>query len=133
VNQRNQWSPAHELIWPCANLDPAAQLCQDQAEILSPIHIDPIFTGAALGTPQPALGHLRANQLDQDPDFDSQVTTLVSYLQPFRNGNIGDILPAALVAVLGGYPKMLDFCAKYFKRGWAAARGFHCALVRGET
>lgn len=106
VNQQNQWIPADKLIWPSTNLDPAAQLCDEQAEILSPIHIEPSGAGAVPGTSQPAQAHLHGNQLDQEPDFDSQVTTLANYLQPFRNGNVGEILPAALVAILGEYPKM---------------------------
>ena len=132
VNQRGQWIPARQLIWPSANLDPAAQLCHEQAEILSPIHIELIRAGAAPGTTHPAQAQLHGNQLDQEPDFDSQVTTLAYYLQPFRNGNVGDILPAALVAVLGGYPRMLALLRELLQTDLGQQPEDFIALLLGE-
>lgn len=133
VNQRNQWTPANKLIWPSTNLDPAAQLCHEQAEILSPIHIEPSGAGAAPGTDQPGRNNLHGNQLDQEPDFDSQVTTLASYLQPFRNGNVGDILPAALVAILGEYPKMRGLLSDLLQAGLGQKPEDFITLLLGEN
>ena len=132
VNQQNQWIPADKLIWPSTNLDPAAQLCDEQAEILSPIHMEPSGAGAVPGTSQPAQAHLHGNQLNQEPDFDSQVTTLANYLQPFRNGNVGDILPAALVAILGEYPKMRGLLRDLLQAGLGQKPEDFITLLLGE-
>jgi hypothetical protein len=103
VNQRGQWMPARKLIWPSANLDPTAQLCREHTDILAPLHRaaveNALNTGEMLDAPQ----HRGGNQLTQPPDFDAEADKLAQYLQPFRNGNVGENLPAALVAVLGGH------------------------------
>jgi hypothetical protein len=106
VNQRGHWVPARQLIWPSANLDPAAQLCAEQAEILKPLRDNLADNELQVveSPQQPAQvnGHLA--QLSQAPDFEAEAAKLSEYLEPFRNGNVGENLPAALVAVLGGHP-----------------------------
>lgn len=104
VNQRGEWVSARRLIWPSKNLDPAAQLCEEQAKILAPPQVDPVNDEApALGNQQPpVLRH--GNRSLQTPDFEIEATKLSSYLNRFTQGNIGENLPAALVAVLGGHP-----------------------------
>jgi hypothetical protein len=109
VNQRGAWLPAHQLIWPSTNLDPSRQLCSEHAAILAPRYRDARVGIAVQVLPdqQAALGSGRF-RLQQEPDFEEEVSNLKAYLQPFRNGNIGENLPAALVAVLGGHPQTLS-------------------------
>lgn len=116
VNERGAWLPAHQLIWPSDNLDPSSQLCSKQSEILAPRYRDARVGIAVHVLPdqQAALGPGRFRS-QQDPDFDEEVSKLRAYLQPFRNGNIGDNLPAALVAVLGGHPQMLSLLRELLK------------------
>ena len=102
VNQRGQWISATHLIWPSTNLDPAAQLCDEQTKILAPLR--DAETRAAM-EPSPSSGDqlqtIRGYHLSEVPDFDAEAKKLRNYLQPFRTGNLGENLPAALVAVLG--------------------------------
>ena len=106
VNQRGQWAPANRLTWPSTNVDEAAQLCSDHAHILTTIH-----TAGGSERTSTASGQSQSQStrytLQEPPDFDSEIAKLVLFLEPFRNGNIGDTLPAALVAVLGNHPKMI--------------------------
>ncbi|MCI0564149.1 MAG: hypothetical protein MN733_37215, partial [Nitrososphaera sp.] len=105
VNQQGQWRPARQLIWPSSNLDTSTQLCEAQAKIIRTLH--PGFESEQQRTDRtgPPLDE-QSHQLPEPPDFDAEIGKLVRYLQPFRNGNIGPNLPAALVAVLGGFPTM---------------------------
>ena len=109
VNQRGEWLLARQLIWPSENLDPSAQLCSEHAAILAPRYRDACGGSEAqvLTDEQVTLrpGRFR---LQEAPDFKKEVSTLRAYLQPFRNGNIGENLPAALVAVLGRHPETLS-------------------------
>jgi hypothetical protein len=100
-NQRGQWVPATQLIWPSHNLDPATQLCDGQAAILRVLRPD--HGGADPATDEVYVDARSSNQLGDPPDFGAATAQLREYLKPFRNGNIGDNLPAALVAVLGGH------------------------------
>jgi hypothetical protein len=133
VNQRGQWRSASQLIWPSANLDLAAQLCHEQAGILSPTRVEMRPSRTTPGTPQPPQAPLRGNQLNQEPDFEAQADILADYLQPFRNGNVGDILPAALVAVLGGNPKMLALLRELLQAGLGQQPDDFIALLLGEN
>jgi hypothetical protein len=132
VNQRGQWRPASQLIWPSANLDPAAQLCHEQAEILSPTRLDVRQNRTTTGAPVPAQVPLRGNQLNQEPDFEAQADTLAEYIKPFRNGNVGDVLPAALVAVLGSTPKMSALLHELLESGLGQQSDDFVALLLGE-
>src|SRR5439155_5656471 len=86
VNQLEQWRPAEKLIWPSTNLDPSAQLCAAQARILASLN----------------RGVNQAANVDADeaviqtrglPNFIADLAKLEEYLEPFRNSNVGDILP----------------------------------------
>jgi len=106
VNKRGQWVSARQLIWPSTNLDLHAQLCDEQAQILAPFDkLGPI----AVEVSEDDHGHTqnRLRDLGEPPDFDAAAEKLRKYLEPFTNGSIGYNLPAALVAVLGGHPKMV--------------------------
>lgn len=133
VNQRGQWRPVSQLIWPSANLDPAAQLCHEQAGILSPIHVEIRPNQTTSDTPQPLPAPLQGNQLNQEPDFEAQAAILADYLQPFRNGNVGDTLPAALVAVLGGNTKMRALLRELLQSGLGQQSDDFVALLLGEN
>lgn len=104
VNQLGRWVPSRELIWPSLNLNPAVQLCGQQSEILQSLH-ERLETGErpTEGGQQVATT-IVANQLTRAPDFEAEAKKLSEYLKPFRAGNVGANLPAALVAVLGGHP-----------------------------
>lgn len=108
VNQRGEWVSARQLIWPSENLDPSAQLSLEQAAILAPLHSDPDGGARQTSMNQPDAIRRAAYALLEQPDFAKEVSKLKTYLQPFRNGNIGENLPAALVAVLGGHPQTLS-------------------------
>jgi hypothetical protein len=102
VNQRGQWVSARKLIWPSANLNPAAQLCSQQSEILSSLHQRSDFGASEIRCKGQGDSLVRANQLTEPPDFEFEANKLSQFLQPFRVGNVGENLPAALVAVLAG-------------------------------
>ncbi|HYD16451.1 MAG TPA: hypothetical protein VEB03_00440 [Candidatus Nanoarchaeia archaeon] len=107
VNQRNQWRDADELIWPSTNLDPAAQVCNEHARILAPLHhgaMPQAIEGA--DTLQGPPSATRVLQLEDAPDFDRETEKLREYLEPFRTGNLGESLPATFVAALGGHPSI---------------------------
>lgn len=109
VSQRGVWLSARQLIWPSANLDPSAQLCSEHEAILAPLYRDAYSSSAApFFTNQQEAVRPGRFRLQEEPDFEKEVSNLKAYLQPFRNGNIGDNLPAALVAVLGGHPQTLS-------------------------
>jgi hypothetical protein len=117
VNKQGQWVSSRSLIWPSSNLDTAAQLCDEQAQILAPLHhgqTNRESLGRENGErPAGFVGH----QLTESPDFGIQAEKLSKYLRPFRDGNIGESLPAALVAVLGGHPKFLDLLIELLGTG----------------
>ena len=103
VNQRGKWIPSRELIWPSLNLNPAVQLCSEQSGILQSLHErSEAGQRQALGGQEGAAA-IVANQLTEAPDFEAEAKKLSEYLKPFRAGNVGENLPAALVAVLGGH------------------------------
>lgn len=133
VNQRGQWCSPRKLIWPSANLDPAAQLCYDQAKILSPIRRDERQRQSAAGAPPTAPIAPRGNQLSQEPDFESQADILAEYIKPFRNGNVGEILPAALVSVLGVTPKMRALLRELLQAGLGQQPDDFITLLLGES
>ena len=117
VNQQSHWVSARQLIWPSENLDPAAQLCAEHTNILARIH-----NGAVEDEPPAAGNHqgaaqVKRYQLTDAPDFEAQADKLAEYLQPFRNGNVGETLPAALVTVLGNHPKTLALLRQLLKAG----------------
>ena len=132
VNKRGQWLPARQLIWPSENLDLSAQLCDEQAKILSSVHPGAIPSRHVPEGTQTTQIPLQGNQLSHEPDFDAQVTTLADYLLPFRNGNVGDILPAALVAVLGDYPHMRALLCDLLQAGLGQQPEDFIALLLGE-
>ncbi len=134
VNQRGQWRLASQLIWPSANLDPAAQLCQEQDHILSAIRVAPIQPGTAAPAQRAVQGRLELgdNRLDSEPDFPAQAKILAGYLQPFRNGNVGEILPAALVAVLGSHPTMLALLRELLQAGFGQDPDDFLTYLLGE-
>ncbi|MCU1248749.1 MAG: hypothetical protein JWQ49_1778 [Edaphobacter sp.] len=103
VNQLGKWVPSRQLIWPSLNLNPAVQLCTEQSGILQSLHER---SGAGewqtIGGQQ-GTATIVANQLTEAPDFEAEAKKLSEYLKPFRTGNVGENLPAALVAVLGGH------------------------------
>ena len=133
VNQRGQWCPARELIWPSANLDPAAQLCHEQASILDTIrvgiHPNREMPDTVATTQVPHHG----NQLEKEPDFEVQADILADYLKPFRNGNVGDILPAALVAVLGNNIKLFKLLRELLQAELGQGPDDFIALLLGEN
>ena len=103
VNLRDKWVPAAQLIWPSSNLDESAQLCVEQSEILAPLHEASVSEEwETTGSPQ-TLARIRENQLIDAPDFEAEADKLSRYLRPFRIGNVGENLPAALLAVLAGH------------------------------
>lgn len=132
VNQRGQWIPARELIWPSENLNPAAQLCAEQAKILAPFHQSLFGILHQPSQHQPDLAITRGNQLNEAPNFEVEVAKLSEYLKPFRNGNVGDSLPAALIAVLGGHPKMRQLLVKMLQAGLRQQPENFLAMLLGE-
>ncbi|MCC7376082.1 MAG: hypothetical protein IT581_15595 [Verrucomicrobiales bacterium] len=135
MNQVGEWRPARELIWPSVNLNSTAQLCHGQAEILSPIRSVEAEKGAMAGDFPGLPAHLahQGNRLDHAPDFDAQADVVGNYLQPFRDGNVGEILPAALVAVLGGYPRMRQLLRDLLEAGLGQHPDDFLALLLGES
>ena len=103
VNQLGQWVPATHLIWPSSNLDESAQLCAEQSEILAPLHEASVTEESEATGSQQTAARISENQLIEAPDFEAEADKLSRYLQPFRIGNVGENLPAALVAVLAGH------------------------------
>lgn len=103
VNHRDKWVPATQLIWPSSNLDESAQLCAEQSEILAPLHEASVTDESEPTGSQQTAALIRENQLIEAPDFEAEADKLSRYLQPFRIGNVGENLPAALVAVLAGH------------------------------
>jgi hypothetical protein len=103
VNQKDDWVPAEKLIWPSHNLNPAAQICIGQANLLNKLYASGKDTAEG-GSPdmRPDAGGARIRNLKDVPDFTEHVKVLREYLKPFREGDVGENLPAALVAVLGG-------------------------------
>ena len=117
VNQRGQWVSAKQLIWPSENLDPAAQLCTEQTKILARIHEGAVDYESQTAENQQGTVQVRGYQLTEVPDFEAQAERLTQYLQPFRNGNVGENLPAALVAVLGSHPKTVALLRDLIQAG----------------
>ena len=95
VNQRGQWHAANQLVWPSANLDPAVQLCKEQADLLATIHQEQGKKSRQPAGSQTLLARKGSNELAQTPDFDAQAGALRQFLQPFWTGNVGENLPAA--------------------------------------
>ena len=133
VSQRGQWRPASLLIWPSTNLDPAAQLCHEQAGILDAIRVGIRPNRTTPGTNAATQIPQHGNQLNQEPDFEAQADILVDYLKPFRNGNVGDVLPAALVAVLGNNIKLLKLLRELLQSGLGQQPDDFIALLLGEN
>jgi len=132
VNQAGQWRPADQLIWPSTNLDPKAQLCAEQAEILLPLH---------RAATQGVLHHrestdqqqvIRGYQLSEVPNFDAEAEKLREYVEPFRTGSVGDNLPAALVAVLGGNARTLALLQELLHSGIGMDRENFLAWLLGD-
>ena len=128
VNQNGQWLPATQLIWPSTNLDAKAQLCAEQAGILAPLH-SAEEQDVTTGDQQQVT---RGYQLSQVPDFDCQVDNLREYLRPFRAGNVGDNLPAALVAVLGGNARMVALLEELLHSGIGMDRDNFLSWLLGD-
>lgn len=133
VNQRGRWVPARELIWPSSNLDPAAQLCTEQSDILAPLHRSAVSNEPHGSETIEDAEQLRGNQLTQLPNFEVEAEKLVQYLHPFRNGNIGENLPAALVAVLGGHPRTRELLQELLQAGLHQSAENFIALLLGEN
>lgn len=133
VNQRGQWLPARELIWPSVNLDPKTQLCAEQAGILAPLHNaqERLQTQSLDGAGQPDWV-FRGFQLPREPDFNAEADKLREYLQPFRTGNVGETLPAALIAVLGGHPRVLSLLQELLHAGIGLEPEDFVALLLGD-
>lgn len=108
LNVHGEWRPASSLIWPSENLDPSVQVCRAQADLLSPIREEDAFPQQQAIQGELGMGATHGNQLAEPPDFEVQARVMEQYLQPFRDGNIGDVLPASLVAVLGRAGGMSD-------------------------
>ena len=132
VNQRGQWVAASRLIWPSTNLDLAAQLCTEQAEILASLHHGLTDSESQTIGSHQDLVQVKGHELSGEPDFEAQVDTLAQYLQPFRNGNVGEPLPAALVAVLGGHPKNLVLLQELLQAGTRQQPDDFLAMLVGE-
>ncbi|HNJ40534.1 MAG TPA: hypothetical protein PKZ53_08595, partial [Acidobacteriota bacterium] len=106
VNKVEQWIPASKLVWPSENFPPEYQLCQRQADILA-VQLNQNESAAGSFDESGDLPIIQSKgELSQNPNFADQADKLAKYLQPFRNGNIGDNLPCALVAVLAGHGKI---------------------------
>lgn len=103
MNQTGQWSPASELIWPAEGIVPSVQVCNDHARILRLNHRRQPGVDAHVQQGDEPL----AFAFNEKPDFPAAAHTLRAYLQPFRDGQVGPMLPAALVAVLGRQPDMI--------------------------
>src|SRR5208282_3459874 len=54
------------------------------------------------------------------------------YLQPFRTGNVGETLPAALVAVLGGHSRVLSLLQELLHAGIGLEPEDFVALLLGD-
>jgi hypothetical protein len=132
VNQAGEWRPANQLIWPSTNLDAKAQLCAEQAEILAPLH--KAATEDLIHNPESEGQQLaiRGHQLPDGPNFDAEAEKLREYLQPFRTGNVGDNLPAALVAVLGGNARTLALLEELLHAGIGMDRENFLAWLLGD-
>jgi hypothetical protein len=117
VNQQGHWVSARQLIWPSENLDPAAQLCAEHTNILARLHNGAVEDESLTAGNQQGAAQVKGYQLSDAPDFEAQTDRLAEYLQPFRNGNVGETLPAALVAVLGNHPKTLALLRQLLKAG----------------
>ncbi len=130
VNKRGRWVPATKLIWPSENIDPGVQLCVEQAAILSALQVMPPNQAAQENekTPRGMFG----NQLTELPDFEVEVKKLEDFLRPFRNGNVGDNLPAALVAVLGRHPSMVILLQSLLQGGLHQDPKDFCAWLLDE-
>lgn len=101
VNKSGSWVSARRLIWPAQGVDPTVQLCDDQSKILKP-------SGAAKGVLE-VTGKAWQDpgyQLPEIPDFDKHADTLIKYLEPFASGQVGPLVAAAFVVVLGPLPKL---------------------------
>src|SRR5262249_9828405 len=57
---------------------------------------------------------------------------LKEYIQPFRESNVGDILPAALVAMLGGHQETLSLLRELLRMGFIQEPDDFLALLIGE-
>lgn len=132
VNQQGQWISSRQLIWPSKNLDPAAQLCTGQAEILASLHNNPTSSEPHSDRNNQDLPQMPNKDLSAAPDFDAQAAKLSKYLEPFKNGNIGENLPAALVAVLGGHPKTHMLLRELLHAGLRQKPEDFLALLLGE-
>ncbi len=132
VNQRGQWISARKLIWPSENLNPEAQLCDEQAKILAPFHQSASRIFHQPAETLPGAAGARGNQLNEAPDFEAEAAKLSEYLKPFRNGNVGESLPAALVAVLGGHPKMRELLEQLLQAGLRQRPEDFLAMLLGE-
>ena len=146
VNRLGLWGSARDLIWPSENLDPSAQLCEAQANILAALRM-PAELELRAGNIQPDSGEDCDYRLTAAPDFGAEVDKLSEYLEPFRTGSLDSKIPAALVSVLGDHPKMTELLKSLLERlqrtpdvfraslfGDAAASGrFVFRMVRGES
>ena len=107
VNKRGHWVSARKLIWPSTNLDPSAQLCDQQAKILSSLNKPRESSGEQSAGEHSDVKQCRLRQLSEPPDFEAAAGNLKEYLEPFTVGSIGYNLPAALAVSLGGHPAMV--------------------------
>jgi hypothetical protein len=132
VNQRGQWIPATRLTWPSTNIDETAQLCSDHATILSGLHRPvTIYEGKGSAVEQiQALGDRYT--LHEAPDFQAEAAKLSAFVQPFRNSNIGDNLPAALVAVLGDHPQMIALLKELLRSSLQQEREDFLSVLLGD-
>lgn len=132
VNQCNKWIPAGQLIWPSENLDPAAQLCAGQAEILAALRTESAQDESHPVRNQQGLTQTRGNQLIEPPDFEAQADKLKEYLRPFENGNVGVTLPAALVAVLSSHPRIKEYLQHLLQTSLGQTPEIFVAQLFGE-
>ena len=132
VNQLGNWVSARDLTWPSANMALEAQLCSAQATIIGAIH-----TGGqsqdiqTLEAQQLAHNHTHFT-LPTPPEFGAEVRKLKEFLRPFRSGNIGDNLPAALVAVLGNHYDMEELLRELLNNALQQDREDFLALLLGD-
>ena len=80
VNQRGQWVSARQLIWPSANLNPAAQLCAQQSDILSSLHERSVFGPFEITCNEQGKSPVRANQLAEPPNFEIEANKLSQFV-----------------------------------------------------
>jgi hypothetical protein len=132
VNQRGNWVSASQLTWPSTNMALDAQLCSEQASIIGAIHSNREDRGSQTVDAKEISRDASRFSLAGPPDFGVEVKKLREFLRPFRDGNIGDSLPAALVAVLGNHFDMLELLRELLSTALKQEREDFLALLLGD-